>query len=185
MGTWNTLTEAMSETAFGKAMYNDSCKNVHIVNELNVPVLCMGLEDVIVCASAEGILVSDKMQSAEIKPYVDKIDQQIMFAEKSWGNFEVMDVEEQSMTIKVTLKPGQHMNYHSHECREEVWTIISGEGYVIIDDKKSGVGVGDVIKMPKGCKHTIIAKTELKVMEVQMGQEISVNDKIKYEMKFC
>lgn len=37
--------------------------------------------------SPEGILVSDKNQSSYIKPFVDDINQQIMFAEKSWGNF--------------------------------------------------------------------------------------------------
>ena len=87
MGTWNTLTEAMEEPGIGKAILNDSCRNVHVLNELDVPVLCMGLQDVVVSASPEGILVSDKEQSSYIKPFVDAIDQQIMFAEKSWGQF--------------------------------------------------------------------------------------------------
>ena len=43
-----------------------------------------------------------------------------MFAEKRWGSFLVLDVEENSMTIKVTLNPGHRMNYHSHEKRDEV-----------------------------------------------------------------
>ena len=94
LGTWNTLTEAMGEPSVGKAMMNDTCTNVHVVNELNVPVLAMGLHDVVISASPEGILVSDKEQSSYIKPYVDKIDQQIMFAEKSWGSFRVLDVED-------------------------------------------------------------------------------------------
>ena len=71
MGTWNTLTEAMEEPSIGKAMLNDTCQNVHVLNELDVPVLCMGLKDVVVSASPEGILVSDKEQSSYIKPYVD------------------------------------------------------------------------------------------------------------------
>ena len=104
MGTWNTLTEAMEEPKIGKAILNDACENVHVLNELDVPVLCMGLKDVVVSASPEGILVSDKEQSSYIKPFVDKIDQQIMFAEKSWGSFRVLDVEEESLTIKITLR---------------------------------------------------------------------------------
>ena len=87
LGTWNTLTEAMEESIVGEAMCNDTCSGVHVINELGVPVLCMGLKDVVVSASPEGILVSDKEQSSYIKPYVDQIDQQIMFAEKSWGSF--------------------------------------------------------------------------------------------------
>ena len=106
LGTWNTLTEAMEENTVGDAMLNDTCTNVHVVNELKVPVLAMGLHDVVISASPEGILVSDKGQSSYIKPYVDSIDQQIMFAEKSWGSFRVLDVEEASLTIKVTLNSG-------------------------------------------------------------------------------
>lgn len=180
LGTWNTLTEAMEDPYVGNAILNEKCENVHVVNELNVPVLCMGLKDVVISASPEGILVSDKEQSSYIKPFVDKISQQIMFAEKSWGSFWVLDVEDESLTIKVTLNPGHKMNYHSHQLRDEVWTVVSGRGRTIVDGMEEVVAPGDVVKMPAGCKHTIIADTELKVIEVQTGREISVQDKQKF-----
>ena len=180
LGTWNTLTEAMEEPSIGKAILNDNCENVHVVNELDVPVLCMGLKNAVVCASAEGILVSDKEQSSHIKPYVDEISQQIMFADKSWGSFRVLDVEDESMTIKVTLNPGHRMNYHSHERRDEVWTVISGRGRAILDEREQEIAAGDVLRMNAGCRHMVIAQTELKMIEVQLGREINVHDKIKH-----
>ena len=182
LGTWNTLTEAMEESVIGEAMMNDRCEGVHIINELNVPVLAMGLHDVVISASSEGILVSDKEQSSYIKPFVDKIDQQIMFAEKSWGSFHVLDVEKASMTIKVTLNPGHSMNYHSHKNRDEVWVVIAGEGRTVVDGVQRSVKAGDVITMSAGCRHTVLADTELKLIEVQLGEEISVHDKQKYEL---
>ena len=181
LGTWNTLTEAMEESCVGDAILNETCENVHVINELAVPVLCMGLKDVIVSASGEGILVSDKEQSSYIKPFVDKIDQQIMFAEKSWGDFRVLDVQPESMTVKVTLHPGHRMNYHSHAHRDEVWTIVSGTGRTVVDGMEQPVHPGDVVTMEAGCRHTIIADTELTVIEVQLGKEISVHDKQKFE----
>lgn len=183
LGTWNTLTEAMEDPSIGNTIFNDTCENTHVINELNVPVLCMGLKDVVVSASPEGILVSDKEQSSYIKPYMDQIDQQIMFAEKSWGSFRVLDVEADSLTIKVTLNPGHSMNYHSHDRRDEVWTVISGEGRTIVDGMEQPVKAGDVVTMQAGCRHTIIADTELQVIEVQLGKEISVDDKHKYELE--
>lgn len=77
---------------------------------MDVPVLAMGLHDVVISASPEGILVSDKERSSYIKPFVDKFERQIMFAEKSWGSFKVIDVDKESMTIKVTLNAGHRMN---------------------------------------------------------------------------
>lgn len=183
LGTWNTLTEAMEESMIGDARMNDTCNNVHVINELNIPILCMGLKDAVVSASPEGILVSDKEQSSYIKPYVDAIDQRVMFAEKSWGSFRILDVEDESLTIIVTLNPGHKMNYHSHERRDEVWTIISGTGTSLIDGVKKRVQAGDVVTMPAGCRHTLLADTELKVIEVQIGHEITVHDKIKYNME--
>lgn len=184
LGTWNTLTEAMEESVIGDGRMNENCENVHVINELGVPVLAMGLKDVVISASPEGILVSDMEQSSYIKPYVDAIDQQVMFAEKSWGSYRVLDVEEESMTVKVTLNPGHRMNYHSHEKRDEVWTIVSGFGKTIVDGAARRVAPGDVITMPAGCKHTVIAGEEgLQLIEVQIGDEISVADKIKYELK--
>lgn len=180
LGTWNTLTEAMEETVIGRGMINENCSGVHIINEMDVPVLAMGLKDVVISASPEGILVSDKEQSSYIKPFVDKIDQQIMFAEKSWGSFKVIDVEEESLTIKVTLNPGHGMNYHNHQNRDEVWVVIKGCGRTLIDGVESQVKVGDVIKMPAGFKHKVTADTELQLIEVQMGREISVQDKQKW-----
>ncbi len=180
LGTWNTLTEAMGESSVGDAIMNETCENVHIINELNVPVLAMGLRDVVISASPEGILVSDKEQSSYIKPFVDQIHQQVMFAEKSWGSFRVLDVEEESLTIKVTLNAGHGMNYHSHKNRDEVWVVTSGTGRTIVDGMEQEVKAGDVITMQAGCRHTIIAESELKLVEVQLGKEISVYDKQKY-----
>ncbi len=180
LGTWNTLTEAMTEPTIGDAILNDTCENVHVVNELNVPVVCMGLKDVVISVSAEGVLVSDIEQSGCIKPYVDKIEQQIMFAEKSWGSFRVLDVEEDSLTIKVTLNPGNKMNYHSHRRRDEIWNVIAGEGVAMVDGIEQKIQIGDVITMHAGCRHTVTAVTELKLVEVQLGKEISVHDKQKY-----
>ncbi|MBO4750678.1 MAG: cupin domain-containing protein [Lachnospiraceae bacterium] len=182
LGTWNTLTEAMEEKAIGDVRMNEKCENIHVINELGIPILAMGLKNVVIAASPDGILVSDKEQSSYIKPFVDAIDQQIMFAEKSWGSFRVLDVKPESMTILVTLNPGHGMNYHSHEHREEVWTVISGSGTAILDGVSKKISAGDVVRMPVGCKHTVFAETELQMIEVQLGRDISVNDKKKHEL---
>lgn len=182
LGTWNTLTDAMDSRSVGEALLNDNCNNVHVVNELDIPILCMGLKDVVVSASPEGILVSDKEQSSYIKPFVNKLDQRVMFAEKSWGSFKVIDVEATSMTIKVTLNPNHKMNYHSHKNRDEVWVVISGKGKTIVDGIERFVKAGETIKMPAGCRHTIIAETELKLIEIQLGKDITVKDKQKFDL---
>ena len=184
LGTWNTFSEAMADYALGRVMLNETCENTHVVNELNIPILCMGCKDMVIAASNDGILISDKEQSSYIKPFVEQIEQQVMYAEKSWGSFTVLDVQEDSLTIKIALLPGHALHYHSHEHRDEVWTVMSGRGKAVIDGVWRNVAPGDVISMPAGCRHTVSADSELKIIEVQMGRDISVEDKQKYELPF-
>ena len=181
VGSWNTFSEVMSESVIGNVQLNDVCKNTHVINELNIPILCMGCKDMIIAASGDGILISDKEQSSYIKPYVDAMHNEARYAEKSWGSYTVMDVNDDSMIIKVILMPGHRMHYHSHEYRDEIWNVISGTGKAILDDREQDIKPGDVVTMPAGCKHTVIAKTELTIIEVQMGNDITVEDKKKYE----
>ena len=180
LGTWNTLTESMSENILGKGILDEKCDNTHIINELNIPVLGMGLKDLVVVSSCDGILVADKERTGYIKPYVEKLNGQVMFAEKSWGSFKVINIQQESMTVLLGLKSGHKMKYHSHEDRDEIWNIVSGEGEVIIDGTHKIVKAGDVIEMKAGCKHTLIADTEMKIIEVQIGNDIDENDKKEF-----
>ena len=181
LGTWNTLTEIMEETALGDAVLDDGCRNTHVVNEMDVPVLVMGAQNLVVAASPEGILVADKAASSYMKPYVERISQPVMFAEKSWGSFRIIDVEDESLTIKVTLNAGHAMNYHSHAHRREIWTVVSGCGTVRLDGTVRPAAAGDVIDIPAGMKHKISARERMVVIEVQVGSSISKEDKVKWE----
>ena len=180
IGSWNTFAEEMKSSVIGKAELDTECDNTNVINELNIPILVMGLKDMIIAASNDGILVSDKKQSSYIKPYVEKMSQQVMYAEKSWGSFTVLDVQPESMTIRIVLLPDHQLYYHSHEHRDEVWTVMSGEGKVILDGDERCVRAGDTVTMKAGVKHTVIASTELGIIEVQLGKDINVEDKVKY-----
>lgn len=182
IGTWNTLTESMDEHVIGKGIIGNNCENVHIINELDVPVLAMGLSDVVISASPDGIIVSDKEQSSYIKPFVDQITEPIKFAEKSWGSYKVIDAGPSHLVIKVTLQPGHKMNYHYHKNRDESWIIVSGSGKTIINGKEKIVSAGDTITLKKLTSHTICAETEIVLIETQIGDDISVEDKYIVEI---
>ena len=177
VGTWNMMTDVMSDPAKGNAILDETCKNTNVVNELDIPILCMGCKNMVVAASCDGILVSDKVRSGYMKPYVERLSDEARFAEKSWGTYKVIDGQPGSMTIKVTLRAGNQMKYHSHEHRDETWTVVEGLGRVIVDGVEETVRPGDMIRLPAGCKHTLIADTDMNVIEVQVGEEITQADK--------
>ena len=177
IGTWNMMAEVMADVTKGNVMLDDTCTNTQVVNELDVPILCMGCKDMVIAASCDGILVTDKEQSGYMKPYVEKIKEQARYIEKSWGTYAVIDMQPGSLTVKVSLTAGNQMKYHSHEQRDEVWNILSGQGRCVVDGMEQIVRPGDVISVAAGCRHTLIAETDMSVIEVQIGTEISQKDK--------
>lgn len=183
IGTWNTLAEVMPEHTIGRVTLDETCTNVHAVNTLPMPILCMGLKDVVVAASPEGILIADKERSSAMKPYAERLHTPVMYAEKSWGEFRIIDAETESLTIKITLSPGHSLTYHLHERRDETWTVIEGRGWVKLDGNEFAVATGQTVRIPRGSFHTIRAETLLKVMEIQTGEDIDVEDKIVWGTK--
>ena len=178
IGTWNTLAEVMPEHSIGRVTMDETCRNAHVVNTLPIPILCMGVRDIVVAASPEGILVSDKERSSAMKPYAERLHTPVMYTEKSWGEFQIVDAETESLTIKITLSPGRALTYHLHERRDETWTVIEGRGWVKLDGNEFAVAEGQTVRIPRGSFHTIRAETLLKVMEIQTGEDIDAEDKI-------
>lgn len=107
-----------------------------------------------------------------------------MFAEKSWGSFRVLDVEDESLTIKVTLNPGHSMNYHSHMNRDEVWVVISGHR-----PHRGGRAWSAPCMWAMWCRCRLAAAIPFwrtanwQLIEVQLGKEISVHDKQKFPLE--
>ncbi len=183
IGTWNMMAEVMADDVIGQAVMDEACENTQVVNELNIPVICMGCKDMVVAASGDGILVTDKERSGYMKPYVEEVCTDVRFAEKSWGTYTVMDVEPGSMTVKISMRAGQQQSYQSHEYRDEVWTVVSGTGKAIIDGMEQILHEGDVVTIAAGCKHMVEAETDLNIIEIQIGENISAEDKTKYELE--
>lgn len=183
LGTWNAIAEVTGERIIGDGYLSDSCRNSNVINDLDIPILAVGLDDIVISASQQGILVSNKEESVDISPYVSHISQEVMFAEKSWGELKVLDIGDDSVTIKLVVKAGKKMSYHSHEHRDEVWVILNGNGRTVVDGMEQPVSGGDVITMEAGCRHTIIADSDLTIIEVQRGKDITTKDKKKFDLE--
>lgn len=177
LGTWNALTEAMDEPVTGNSVA-DGCENTHLVNELGIPMIALGVKDCIIAATPDGILVSDKERSPELKGFVS--DNRPMYERRGWGEYRVLDYkvkgENNTLTKEIIVNPGQHISYQRHRHRTEIWTFTDGEGELILDGTIRKVGRGDVAVIPAGMKHAIKAITELHIIEVQIGDELTEED---------
>ena len=169
VGTWNTLSEEMDCATIGNVIIGQECDNTNVINETQLPVVVVGIKNAIVSCSYDGILVSDKTASSTIKPLVDKIEQQIMYQEKSWGTMRVLAADEQSLTLQLTVNAGCSMSYHYHKERDEKWIILSGKGYAVMDGEELLLMTGSVVELPRSKAHKLFAETDMVLLEVQLG----------------
>ncbi|CZQ91368.1 sugar phosphate nucleotidyltransferase [Trichococcus collinsii] len=183
LGTWNTLTEVMDSNAIGKVVLSEDSNNTHVINELDIPITVLGANNMVIAASPDGILVSDKHESSKLKSYVEGLSKRPMYEESGWGDSKVLDFSENedgssTLTKSIFIKAGESLHYQQHAVRDEIWTIIDGSGDVVIDDHVRNVRRGDVAYILKGQKHSIRAITNLRLIEVEIGTEI-VDDDVK------
>ena len=178
LGTWNTLTEAMSDEVAGNAVAVD-CSNTHVINELQIPLIALGVSNLAIAATPDGILVTDKKKSDKLKDHV--VDQRPMVEKRSWGEYQVLDYRIQAdgqnfLTKHLIITPGQHISYQRHQHRSEIWTFVDGTGQLILDGEIKPVTRGEMAFIKPGTKHAIKADTELHIIEVQVGDELTEED---------
>ena len=189
LGTWNTLTEELGRHAIGNVLMGDANENTHVINEMDVPVFCNGLKDVVVAASPDGILVCAKEKSETIKKYVDNLSLRPMYEERRWGTYKVLsDIEyqptERALTKTITLKAGKNISYQLHHHRDEVWTVVDGKGVFVLDGEQRQIQRGDVCVIRKEHLHAIKAETELTFIEVQLGNPLIEEDIERFDYKW-
>ena len=183
LGTWNTLTEAMSDEVAGNAIVAD-CENTHVINELQIPLIALGTKNLAIAATPDGILVTDKNTSDKLKNYVS--DQRPMYEKRAWGEYQVLDYRIQEdrqnfLTKHLIITPGKHISYQRHSHRNEMLIFVDGTGKLVIDDVIKQIGRGDTAYIKAGMKHAIKADTELHIIEVQLGDELIEDDIVRLD----
>lgn len=186
LGTWNTLTDELHKPVIGNAVMGPHCINTHIINELQHPIYVDGMEDTVVAASPDGIIICRKRYAEEIKQAVDSLTPRPMYEEKRWGTYRVIDEStykdgNHSLTKSITIKAGCSTSYQLHRHRSEVWTFVQGEGKVVLGTEVTRVKAGDTVVAPVGVKHSVLADTDLTLIEVQCGHPLSEEDVERYE----
>ncbi|MFA6780341.1 MAG: sugar phosphate nucleotidyltransferase [Paludibacteraceae bacterium] len=181
LGTWNTLTDELHEMAIGNAILGPKCENTHVINELQHPIFVDGVKDVVVAACPDGILVCAKKETENIKKYVEPLSTRPMYEERRWGTYRVLDDSTygdgtHSLTKSITLTPGKNISYQKHHNRNEVWTIVEGNGVFVCNGVEKKVKTGDTVVVKAEDWHAIKATSKLTFIEVQTGNPLVEED---------
>lgn len=189
LGTWNTLTDELRRPVIGNAVMGPRCSNTHVINELQYPIYVDGMEDTVIAASPDGIIVCRKEYSEDIKKSVDNLTPRPMYEERRWGSYRVIDDTtyadgRHSLTKSVTINAGKNISYQVHRHRSEAWTIVEGKGIFVLDEVERKVNAGDTLVIPVNHYHALKALTSLTFIEVQTGNPLIEEDIERTEWKW-
>ncbi|MFC4809655.1 sugar phosphate nucleotidyltransferase [Paenibacillus sp. GCM10023250] len=186
LGDWSVLPDYFEQPVIGRGEISSDSSRTHVVNELALPIHVIGALNMIVAASADGILVASKDKANQIKA-IRSSSPKPMYEEKRWGSVRIVDhsasdAQSETLTKKVSLLPGKHTSYHLHQRRKEIWTIITGTGEFVLDGVKFGFQTGDILHIPVGVGHAVKAVTQVEYMVIQTGTGLLEEDSIRLAM---
>ena len=189
LGTWNTLTDELHHHIIGNAVMGPRCTNTHVINELQDPIYVDGMDDTVIAASPDGIIVCRKKYTEDIKKAVDHLTPRPMYEERRWGSYRVIDDTtyadgRHSLTKSLTINAGKNISYQVHRHRSEAWTIVEGEGIFVLDGVERKVGPGETVVIPVNHYHALKALTTLTFIEVQTGNPLVEEDIERSEWKW-
>lgn len=173
LGTWNTLTEHMGETKIGNVIINEAASDTYVINELDIPLVVLGGENLIVAASPDGILVTDKEESVKMKSYIDKIESEPRYEEYAWGNFKILeDYHKENGTYSkikhVYVRKGNSISCSICGNFKKIWTVISGKGSATIENYFTNLEMGTVVWGENGQNYQLSAFEDMHLVEIQI-----------------
>ncbi len=189
LGTWDMLSKHIDET-MGNVYIDNSSEESTVVNELYIPIVALGLKDVIVAASHDGILVADKSLSSNLKKHIEHVAfSRPMYEERRWGSYKALEQKTfatgQKMLVKsLKIEDGKHISYQRHLKRDEIWTVVNGRGIVVVDGDVKEISVGDVVKVKAGDLHTLKGVENLEIVEVQLGESLEEYDIERFDYQW-
>jgi mannose-1-phosphate guanylyltransferase/mannose-1-phosphate guanylyltransferase/mannose-6-phosphate isomerase len=195
LGDWDSVfREADSDqdqvVAHGNALAMD-CRNTLLRAEGNdQQVVGLGLENMIVVATGDSVLVADKSRAQDVKQVVTALREDGAHqADKTkrdfrpWGWFESLVIAETFQVKRIVVNPGGKLSLQSHKRRAEHWVIVSGIADVTIEDRSFQVFENQSIYIPTGSKHRLENTSDdaLILIEVQTGTYFGEDDITRYD----
>lgn len=192
MGSWNSFYSEGTKDEHGNVQIGNifvkDTTNSLIISE-NKIVSAIGLENIVIIESNEGLLVSsiEKLHQLKfVKELIEKIDPDKNIIGLSnfrpWGNY-VSIFKGTNFQLKlINVNPKSKLSVQSHKKRSEHWIVIKGKASVEIDGKEQSLNENDHCFIPRKSIHSLENKYEesLQILELQYGEYLGEDDIIRY-----
>ena len=195
LGTWDAVWQHMPSDRSGVSLsaqaHSFGCSNTLLRSESSSQIVVgLGLENIVVVAMPDAVLVADKNNSQDIKRVVEQLkSENVPQSEilpkdfRPWGWYDVLTCSDGFQVKRITVHPGASLSLQSHQHRSEHWVIVEGTAKVTVADDVKLVPVGASVYIPLGAVHRIENTGEVPMVfiEVQVGVYLGEDDIVRYD----
>jgi mannose-1-phosphate guanylyltransferase / mannose-6-phosphate isomerase len=193
VGSWRAVWEladkdAHGNAAQGSAVFEDS-RNCNVTTDMALVAL-EGVDDLVVVATQDAVLVSRQKDAnglkrlvAKLKTVAPQVTEDHLKVHRPWGSYQSVDNGERHQVKRIIVKPGQRLSLQKHYHRSEHWIVVRGAARVTVNDLVKTVHENESVYIPIGAVHRLEnpGKILLELIEVQTGSYLGEDDIIRIE----
>jgi mannose-1-phosphate guanylyltransferase/mannose-6-phosphate isomerase len=193
VGSWHAVWElsekdAQGNASHGTAVFEDS-RNCNVTSD-SALVALEGVDDLIVVATADAVLVSRQKDAnglkrlvTKLKTVAPKVTEEHLKVHRPWGSYQSVDNGERHQVKRIVVKPGGRLSLQKHHHRAEHWIVVRGAARVTVNETVKTVHENESIYIPMGAVHRMEnpGKIMLELIEVQTGSYLGEDDIIRIE----
>lgn len=192
IGSFDAIAEVLSDkdkNVLKGDILAENCTDTMIIGD-NRLIAGIDLENLMIIDTPDALLVAKKGESQKVKNIVNRLKQskrkeakENVTMYRSWGKYTLLTESEGYRVRKIEMNPGASLTMQMHYHRSEHWTVISGTGKTIINDRESIFTENQSTYIPMGVKHKLSnpGKIPLIIIEVQSGKYINDDDIVVFE----
>jgi mannose-1-phosphate guanylyltransferase/mannose-6-phosphate isomerase len=193
VGSWHAVWELSDKdsegnAAQGKAVFEDS-RNCNVATDRALVAL-EGVDDLVVVATQDAVLVSRQKDAnglkrlvAKLKTVAPQVTEEHLKVHRPWGSYQSVDNGERHQVKRIVVKPGGRLSLQKHHHRSEHWIVVRGAAQVTVNELVKTVHENESIYIPIGSVHRLEnpGKIQLELIEVQTGSYLGEDDIIRIE----
>jgi mannose-1-phosphate guanylyltransferase/mannose-6-phosphate isomerase len=195
VGSWATIWGALDKDDSGNAVRGNG--NVHLLdtrNSLAVSegpyVSILGLENVLVIATNDAVLVADKDHADSVKRLTEHLNSNGHRAaehhtrvHRPWGWYEGLSEGDRFQVKCIMVKPGGQLSLQCHHHRSEHWVVVRGTMSVTKGEKTVLLGENESTYIAVGEQHRLAnpGTGPAFLIEVQSGSYLGEDDIERFE----
>jgi mannose-1-phosphate guanylyltransferase/mannose-6-phosphate isomerase len=193
IGAWSQLWQTGNKDSDGNVVMGDArtvdTRNSYVRSEGPL-VATLGVEDLVVIATCDAVLVARKGADQQLKQLVGILQAEDHPAAASsplvhrpWGRFQTIEFGERYQVKRIMVKPGAKLSLQKHFHRAEYWVVVNGTTVVTRDGESLLLKEGDSIFLPLGCVHRLEnpGRIPLNLIEIQSGAYLGEDDIVRYQ----